>query len=201
MKRILSAFVVLVTMAAGAASAHADEVTDWTRMMLQAALVVANSPTVVTRNAAMVEVAMFDAINGIDPKYTYFYVAPAAKAGASRRAAAAQAAHTVLTKLFGSGATPVNGNLQGAFDSLLRITLQDVAADEGQAALNDGVDWGRMVANKVLEIRSTDGFAPIPPATSFPPFPDDLNIGKWRRTPNLPASMALSSSRTRPRGR
>ena len=63
-------------------------------MMLQAGVIVANSPTVITRNAAMLQVSMFDAINGIDPKYTYFYVAPAARAGASRRAAAAQAAHT-----------------------------------------------------------------------------------------------------------
>jgi hypothetical protein len=179
-------------MAAGAASARADEVTDWTRMMLRAALVVSNSPTVVTRSAAMLQVAMFDAINGVDPKYTHFFVEPAAKAGASKRAAAAYAAHTVLTKLYGSGATPANATLQGAFDNLLRTSLLEIGADDSTTAVADGKDWGILVGTKVLDRRATDGFAPIPPATSFPPFPDDTTIGKWRRTPNLPASTALS---------
>ena len=34
---------------------------------------------------------------------------------------------------------------------------------------------------------------PSPPATTFPPFPNDLTIGKWRQTPNLPASATALS--------
>jgi hypothetical protein len=58
----LLAFVV-VTLAAG--TAQADEVTDWNQTMLRAALVGATSPPVTSRVAAIVQAAVFDAVNGI----------------------------------------------------------------------------------------------------------------------------------------
>ena len=41
--------------------------------------------------AALVQAAVFDAVNGINPRYTPIRVTPAAAPGASRRAAAVQA--------------------------------------------------------------------------------------------------------------
>jgi len=69
-------------------TARADEVTDWNQYMLQAALVAKTTPIPMTRNAAIVQAAVFDAVNGINPRYTPIHVKSAAPGGASRRAAA-----------------------------------------------------------------------------------------------------------------
>jgi hypothetical protein len=81
-------------------TARADEVTDWKQYMLRAALVAKTSPIPMTRNAAIVQAAVFDAVNGINPRYTPLHVKPAAPHGASRRAAAVQAAYFSLVNLY-----------------------------------------------------------------------------------------------------
>src|SRR6185436_11332042 len=117
-------------------TAHADEVTDWNEQMLRTALIAGTNPTSTTRVAAMVQAAMFDAVNGINPRYTHIYVAPAAPAGASRRAAAVQAAYAMLSKLF--GASPANAP-QVAFDARRIISLDEIAGDESAASIASGV--------------------------------------------------------------
>src|SRR5690348_11307552 len=76
--------------------ARADDVTDWNEHMLRAGTVGGVSPLVMSRVAAIVQASVFDAVNGIDGKYAPVHVAPGAPAGASRRAAAVQAAYTAL---------------------------------------------------------------------------------------------------------
>ena len=183
MKRIASLVLAMVFVCGIAAPVRADVVTDWNEQMLRAALIAGTSPTSTTRVAAMVQAAMFDAVNGINPHYTHIYVVPAASAGASQRAAAMQAAYAMLSKLY--GASPANAP-QVAFDARRIISLAEIAEDESAASIASGVAWGQSVADQIFLIRSTDGFA------STAPFPDNLNIGQWRRTPNLPVSAALS---------
>jgi hypothetical protein len=67
--------------------------------MLRAALVAGTSPPVTTRVAAIVQAAVFDAVNGIARRYTPLHVEPAGPAGASREAAAVQAAYAALVQL------------------------------------------------------------------------------------------------------
>src|SRR5512145_1689935 len=67
---------------------RADEVTDWNENMLEAALVAKTSPLVMTRFAAIVQSAVFDAVNGIERRYQPIFVTAPAPRGASRRAAA-----------------------------------------------------------------------------------------------------------------
>jgi hypothetical protein len=51
----------------------ADEVTDWNHIMLEATLTPPATPAPVsTRSTAIVQAAVFDAVNGIDPRYTLF---------------------------------------------------------------------------------------------------------------------------------
>ena len=183
MKRIASLLLAMVFVCGIAATVRADEVTDWNEQMLRAALIAGTNPTSTTRVAAMVQAAMFDAVNGINPRYAHIYVAPAAPAGASRRAAAVQAAYAMLGKLY--GASPANAP-QVAFDARRIISLAEIAEDESAASIASGVAWGQSVADAIFVIRSTDGFS------NTAPFPDNLNIGQWRRTPNLPVSPALS---------
>jgi hypothetical protein len=49
-----------------------------------------------SRVAAIVQASVYDAVNGIERRYTPIHVAPAAPRGASRRAAAIQAAYASL---------------------------------------------------------------------------------------------------------
>ena len=83
-----------------ASTARADDITNWNQHMLRAVTVSGTSPLVTTRVAAIVQASVFDAVNGIDGKYAAVHVAPGAPAGASRRAAAVQAAYTALVALF-----------------------------------------------------------------------------------------------------
>jgi hypothetical protein len=168
LKRIVPIFLILSL----ATAAHADEITDWNQVMLIAAQVGATGPLVVTRVAAMVESAVFDAVNGIEPRYTSVHVKPEAAKGASRRAAAVQAAYGVLVKLF-----PTQ---QGTFDLQRSVSLTRIATDphESAASVALGLEWGQEVADAILAWRSTDGFTPAPP-----PFLGGSSVGMWRPTP------------------
>jgi hypothetical protein len=82
-----------------AASARADVVTDWN--VIANALVakdVGNNPKL--RTLAMVHVAMSDAINTVQNRYTRVVATLPAAPGASAEAAAATAARQILTKIY-----------------------------------------------------------------------------------------------------
>jgi len=155
-----------------APTAQADDVTDWNQHMLRAGTVAGTSPLVMSRVAAIVQASVFDAVNGIDGKYTPVHVAPGAPAGASRRAAAVQAAYTALVALF-----PPQ---KATFDGRLAVSLTAIAADphETGAGIAAGVAWGTTAANGILAWRATDGFTPAPP-----PFLGGNAVGQWRPTP------------------
>ncbi len=98
MKPILS---ILLGLAVANGMAWADEIKDWNLVMLKATLTAPVTPApITTRVAAIVEAAVFDAVNGIDRRYTPIFVRPAAPEGASERAAAVQAAYVTLVDLY-----------------------------------------------------------------------------------------------------
>ena len=167
--------------------ASADEVTDWNQAALRAALIAQTSPTTTTRVMALVDVAMFDAVNGIEQRYGHFLVAPTgAPAGGSQRAAAVQAAYSLLTRLYGGLAPTPNAAQQAAFEARRTVSFVEIARRDSPAAIASGVAWGQTVADGVWTARIADGFAVTLP------FPDGAGVGQWRRTQNLPVSSALS---------
>ena len=87
-KRLLVTIILTVT----GASMHADEIADWNGNMFHAAEAAGTSPIVMTRFAAIVQAAVFDAVNGIERRYTPVHVPATAPPGASQRAAAVMAA-------------------------------------------------------------------------------------------------------------
>jgi len=159
------------------AAAPAGEITNWNQMLFRAALVGGTSPLVTTRVAAIVQVAVFDAVNGIDRRYTPVHVPSAALAGASRDAAAVQAAYATLVQLY-----PLQ---KSALDARLAVSLTSIRARESSAAIASGIAWGQAVADAILAWRSTDGFTPPPPA-----FSGGTGVGMWRPTPPAFASGA-----------
>ncbi|HTE89882.1 MAG TPA: vanadium-dependent haloperoxidase [Terriglobales bacterium] len=148
----------------------ADEVTDWNKFMFQAALAAQppTSPLVMSRNAALVQSAVFDAVNGIEPRYNPVHVTPGGHREASRRAAAVQAAYATLVQLY-----PAQ---QSTFDAERAASLAGIKASE--LSIARGIEWGQKVADAIWIWRSTDGFAPSPP-----PFLGGTNVGEWRPTP------------------
>lgn len=169
------ALMVLTLLPAGAA--RADEVANWNETLFRTALIGAASPLNVSRIAAIVQSAVFDAINGIEQRFTHIRVAPAAGPGASADAAVAQAAYAALVALF-----PAQ---KATLDARLAVSMALIGTHESSAAILSGRGWGQTVADAILLWRSTDGFTPAPPA-----FLGGLGVGQWRPTPpaNLPGA-------------
>ena len=116
----------------------------------------------------MVQSAVFDAVNGIERRYTPVHVDSAAPDGASKRAAAVQAAYAMLIRLYAPQTAALSAKRA---DSLAAI-------DDSQASIDLGIAWGQTVADAIWAWRLTDGITPAPP-----PFLGGLNVGQWRPTP------------------
>ena len=169
-RRITLAVVVVTAVLGPAGIARADEVSNWNETLFRAALIGGSSPLIVTRVAAIVQTAVFDAVNGIARRYTPIRVPPAAASGASRDAAAAQAAYATLVQLY-----PAQ---KATLDARLAVSLTVIGTHESSAAISSGRAWGQIVADAILLWRSTDGFTPAPPA-----FLGGSAVGQWRPTP------------------
>src|SRR5882724_6507186 len=89
---ILLAFTVI---GAAGLPCHADVITDWDAK----ASAVASPAALGERELAIVDIAMFDAINSISPKYRPYLVKEGGFSDASAEAAAASGAATALEKL------------------------------------------------------------------------------------------------------
>ena len=171
MKRQLALALVVSAAFILPATARADVVTTWNRTMV-AALDAANTPPPpAMRAAAIVQAAVFDAVNGIAGRYTAVHVQPAARPGASRAAAAASAAHEALVALF-----PAQ---QAMFDQRLVETLSEISDDDGGGrSIASGLAWGKTVADEILAWRTNDGFAAV-----LPPYVPVGAPGRWQPTP------------------
>src|ERR1700757_1201349 len=125
------------------------------------------SPTIhSTRNFAMLHVAMYDAINGIDAIFSpYLIRLPSVPRGTSERAAADQAAHDVLVALYPA--------FQSKLDAQLQEDLAQIA--DGQEK-TDGVAVGTTVAADIVGFRSKDGADVIPPKYKPGTAPGDYQL-------------------------
>jgi hypothetical protein len=169
--RRLALFSFLLLTLCAPPSARADVVTDWNAIAMSTAAA-GGGPPQQGRVAAIVHAAVFDAVNGIEPRYTVYAVSPPVTYPASTEAAAAAAAHGVLVKLF-PAAKP-------SLDAQLAASLAQVP--DGDAKQN-GVAVGQFVAAEMVALRSNDGSAPVP--YTLPP----AGLGVWR--PTQPAPPAL----------
>ena len=130
-------------------AAGADEVTTWNEALFRSAIVAGTSSLNMTRFTALVQVAVFDAVNGIEGRYTPIHVAPAGPAGASSSAAAMQAAYSILSRLYGQGGlfTP---SQQPTLDADLAASLARIASHDSAAAIASGRAWGQ-TADRVCD--------------------------------------------------
>lgn len=129
-----------------AATQQADVVLTWNQIMLEAIRLDATPPPMASRGMAMVSLAMYDTVNAIDGT-PGFYVNLPAQPGTSADAAAAAAAHHVLSYLY--------PGQQALFDTQLATSLASIP---NGTAKTDGIALGRNIANAIIAIRATDGW-------------------------------------------
>ena len=139
------------------------------------------SPIATSRVAAMVSASVFDAVNGIKPRYKALHMRPGAPRYASQRAAAIQAAYAILANLYPAQI--------GVLSARREASIAALSSAENARSVQAGVTWGQAVADAIWAWRLTDGFTPPPP-----PFVGVLGIvgtpaavGVWRPTPLLNA--------------
>jgi hypothetical protein len=134
------------------------------------------TPPVASIRLAMVQGAVYDAVNAIDGGHQpYLHGLPSAPASASEAAAAATAAHDVLVGL--NPALPQN--VRTSLDGLYAASLAGIPNDQ---ARTDGITIGGEVASAMLAARVGDGqFVPY----SFTP---GTGVGQWR--PELPVFLS-----------
>ena len=134
-----------------------DILIDWNTTLLNAIRTAATNPPMAARNLAMVQVAMYDAIDAIQPGHALYDLAIAPPRGASAIAAADQAAYQVAASLY-----PGQG---GTLAATLAETLSIIPPGVGRAR---GIAFGRAVGDAILTQRADDGAnttVPLPTAT------------------------------------
>jgi len=157
-----------------------DETLDWNEHLIDALFTAGTSPPPALRDAAIMNVAMFDAANGVHRRFQPIHFDGSAPRGASRRAAVIGAAYTALSNLF-----PAQQSTFDADRAASLAALTDDEDDDGSGrSIMLGLAWGATVANDILTWRATDGFT-----TTYPPFTGGTALGQWRPTP--PAFMPM----------
>src|SRR5271157_3157504 len=92
----LRAWILAAAVMAAPVASAADAVTEWNQKAGAALAEAKVYPFVGTRVMSLVHVAMFDAINSIEGRYSAYKVKVSSPAGCSAEAAGAAAAHAVL---------------------------------------------------------------------------------------------------------
>lgn len=154
--------------ATDAVAAQEDVILQWNRVLMETVRTPGQHPATImpVRSYAMMHAAMFDAVNSIDGTYTAYLVDVPGSKNASIVAAAAQAAHDVLSALY-----PTRLEI---FEAELARSLRGVERNRAR----QGVKVGEIAAAHLLEARANDGWTVTPPAYVLPMTP-----GNWQPTP------------------
>ena len=145
-----------------------DVIVRWNRVLTETVSTPGQHPPTVmpVRSFAMMHAAMFDAVNSIDGSYTPYLVEVPGSKNASIEAAAAKAAHDVLSALYPSRRT--------VFATEFLASIQSI--DDNR--LQQGINVGRISAERLLAERANDGWNAVPPSYALAPLP-----GNWQPTP------------------
>jgi hypothetical protein len=155
-------------------------VVDWNNIAMQAITIGAAQhpgPTT-TLDSAMVQVAVYDAVEAIDKRFRPYQLCLSGASG-STAAAAAKAAHDILVNHFPGQA--------GSLDTI----YHDYLSKNGIAENDPGVQVGQQAAAIIITRRANDGSFPNPPPA---PFTGGTDPGVWRPTasylPGPPSSLS-----------
>ena len=145
---------------------EANAVVDWNVLALRTTAKAPVDPPRESRTLAMVQAAVFDAVNSITGGYRPYAAGEPAPRDASPEAAVAAAAHDVLAAIY----PPQRPSLDEAYRASL-ATVPDGPAEEA------GIAAGAHAATRILEERAGDG------ADNAGQQPAEVGVGQWRPTP------------------
>lgn len=149
-----------------------DLVRAWTGLAMDAVRETAAGDAKAARTYAMVDAAMFDAVNGLargGQQYAPAIVGPEHGTAGDPAVAAATAAHDVLTALYGA---------HPAYE--LRLA-EDRADARSSTQAEKGAAWGAYVAQQVLAARQDDGLSGA--ETQTLPYTPGSFDGTWTSQP------------------
>ena len=149
---------LLVMLGLASALANADVVLDWNKIAVNTAVANKQNPFAQARYAAIVQLAVFEAVNSITQEYHPYLGTITAPPGASPEAAAIQAAYRVLSTYFPSG----------ALDTEYANSLAQIPDSQ---AKTDGIATGEAAAQAMIALRASDGASPPKFKTPGPPVP------------------------------
>jgi hypothetical protein len=180
---LLLIVALLATGPLAMSAAPPDPVLEWIDVMNTTVLTAGTAPNVTSRVVALVSASVFDAVNGIEPRFRPLQARPDAPHSASQRAAAIQAAYAILLHLY-----PAQS---GMLTTRLNASLAALALTEKGESIAAGITWGQTVADAIWASRLTDGFAPTPPPfIGVQGVVGTPAVGAWRPTPPANASGA-----------
>ena len=166
---VADAAVPAASMAPAAQSGNV--VTEWNHTLLSLVQTPGAQPATIqpTRDFAIMSAAVYDAVDAIRGDHAQYRTDLHAPPGASKTAAAAQAAHDVLVSLFPGSS--------GMLDDQLAADLAGVPLGRSRSA---GVQVGAQAAAAVISLRAGDGATATPP-----PYQTTGAPGDYRPTPPL----------------
>ena len=159
------------------ALAQASTVTQWNAVASTAPVVTLfGGPPQQARVVAIVQIAVHDALNSIDPRYQSYDLLPGAMPDANPDAAVAAASYTVLRGLIDPRpASPARTAALTAVDAAYSAALAAIPDGNGET---HGIDAGVAAANAILARRANDGSA-----TANLPYSAPLVAGAYQPTP------------------
>ncbi len=169
-KRTFGVCMLMATLLFGPAVAKADAVLDWNLIAVNTSIANGQNPFAQARNAAIVQLAVFEAVNAITRDYQPYLGSIVAPHGASADAAAVQAAYHVLSTYFPASAS-----------TLLTARANSLALIPDGQAKSDGIATGDAAALAMIALRANDGSSPAQFKIPGPAVP-----GEYQATPSCP---------------
>ncbi|WP_353062269.1 vanadium-dependent haloperoxidase [Tunturibacter psychrotolerans] len=169
-KRTFGVCMLMATLLFGHAVAKADAVLDWNLIAVNTTN--PSGPFVQARDVAIVQLAVFEAVNAITGDYRPYLGTIGAPHDASADAAAIQAAYRVLITYFPD---PANASMLNAARANSLALIPD-----GQPK-SDGIAVGDASASAMIALRANDGSSPAQFKIPGPVVP-----GEWQATPSCP---------------
>ncbi len=155
--------------------AQANEVTQWNQIATDTLVAfppaAGGAPNALQVNMGMTQGAVYDAINAIEPRHRPYLLATRFNANASKEAAAATAAYSVLSNIVStvppSIPFPNRAMLQASLDAAYAASLAEIPDGPPKT---QGIAAGNAAANAMLAARQNDGrFGPSPWVPNYDP--------------------------------
>jgi PAP2 superfamily len=176
-KRVLGLCMLMATLLFGVAVAKADPVLDWNVIAIDTAVTNGQNPFAQARDTAIVQLAVFEAVNAVTDDYRPYMGTIHAPHGASADAAAIQAAYRVLITYFTTS--------KSTLDTARAKSLASIP--DGKAKI-DGIATGDAAAYALIALRANDGSSPAQFKTPGPLVP-----GEWQATSSCPIVNGVAS--------